>query len=150
MLKWLFGEKVDKTRPTFEEYILECPWKSDLFIARSSHIGTGEFSSTKGKAYHSVSCAADGPNDDETFHHAHIGWWPDFDGFEQANSFAASLQKTIKELVGVDAPIYENHKQKNEHAGWCMGCDGYTKPDGTPADELSEEFEVYDDEEEVV
>ena len=127
-----------------DDLILRCPWKADISIGRTSWKGSGKFDSIKGQAYHSVDCAADGPNNDlrKTFHHGSIGYWHDFPSFESANAFAAELHNRIKELVGIDVPVYASNKDKNNHARWCMG-KIKRRPKGIRSEELPITFKGY-------
>jgi hypothetical protein len=125
-----------------DERIKRCPWKEDIYIDRSSWIGSGAYDSVKGQEYHSVICAADGPNSDKTMHHAYIGYWPDFDSFQSANEFAGTLWNRIVELVGIEVPVYVGHKDQVAHAGWCMS-KRKTRPAGIHPSELPITFKGY-------
>ena len=126
-VKFLFGvgpspaeiAKVDKT----VDRVRRCPWKSDITIDRSSHIGTGAYGSIEGQEYHTVYCSADGPNDDKdkTIHHGQIGYWSEFQSFEEANAFALELYEQIKQWIGIEVPVYASGRDQNDHASWCMG-----------------------------
>ena len=145
ILSWLRkAARVVPADRTTDDYILGCPWKADINIDRTSFKGGGSFGTIKGQAYHSVSCSADGPNNDEgkTFHHSSIGYWRDFPSFESANAFVAELHNRIKELVGVDVPVYASNKDKNDHARWCMG-EIKRRPKGIRPEELPITFKGY-------
>lgn len=144
VFKNVFGTPQTKKRDRAEERIGRCPWPNDIAIERSSFIGGGNFSTVKGQEYHSVSCAADGPNGDKSWHHGYIGYWGDFKSFEGANEFAGALQRTIQRLVDVRAPIYASTKDKNRHSGWIMGDKRYRRPTGTSASDLPTDFADYE------
>ena len=137
--------KVEPKVSSTDDYILRSPWKADITIERSSWKGSGDYGSIKGQAYHSVSCAADGPNNDagKTMHHGWIGYWMDFGSFEEANAFAVELHSRIKELVGVDAPIYASDKDLNNQARWCLG-EIKRRPKGIRPEDLPTTFKGYE------
>jgi len=123
--------------------IERCPWKGDISIDRSSFDWRGAYDTIDGKEYHSVYCAADGPNPDgETCHHNWIGWWSDIPSIEEANEFAVRLQEKIKLITGFDAPIYALYEDKNEHARWCMH-EASVRPKGTHPEELPTDISAY-------
>ena len=117
--------------------VRHCPWKEDIAIEVCSHIGSGAYNSVKGKHYHYVSCAADGPNNDagKTFHHSYIGYWDYFFSFESVNVFAVNLQKLIKKEIGIEAPLYPSGKIRNMHSGWVLG-ERKIKPQGVKPEDL--------------
>lgn len=133
-----------KESNAYLDYIKLCRWKDDITIERASFIGTGSYSSVKGQAYHTVSCAADGPNGDsgKTMHHAWIGHWRDFSSFEEANAFAGVLYNKVIELTGYTPHIYASRKDKEAYASWCMG-KVKTRPRGIAPNALPSTFKGY-------
>ena len=133
--------KTDRTA----DWVRRCPWKNDIYIERSSHIGTGEYRSVKGREYHSVYCAADGPNSDEdkTFHHGSIGYWSEFQSFEEANAFALALYEQIKQWIGIEVPVYASGRETNAHAEWCIG-ERKERPRGQDPHRLPTTFRAYE------
>ena len=119
-----------------ERYIRQCPWPEDITIDRTSWVIDGEI-------HHSVTCDADGPNGDGSFHHGWIGYWSDFKSFEEANDFVVVLWSKIRELTEVSAPVYVSGAEKNAHAGWCMG-EGGERPPGRRPIGLPTTFDEYD------
>ena len=132
----IFGIKPGVDEATADR-ILRCPWKEDITIERSSWVGSGNYDSIAEKVYHSVTCAADGPNGDKekTFHHSSIGYWNYFSSFEEANAFAVSLESRVRALTGLTPPVYASNKDTEAHASWCMG-KRKTRPRGITAAQL--------------
>jgi len=123
--------------------IKHCPWKDDIHIDRSSFVGTGTFDSVKGREYHTVYCAADGPNPDgTTMHHGQIGYWNKFSSIGKANKFALKLWKRIMLITGFSAPVYASREDGNEHARWCMN-ETDVRPVGIHPAELPTELSGY-------
>jgi len=132
-----------KIRKSTEQRIEQCPWKGDIYIDRSSFVGTGVYGVPKGKECHTVYCAADGPNPDgTTFHHGSIGFWNKFSSIDEANEFAVKLWRKILLIIGIPVPVYASKEDKNEHARWCMrGADA--RPEGVRPEELPTELSGY-------
>lgn len=122
--------------------IQNSPWKDDIHIDRSSFIGSGAYNSAKGKEYHTVYCAADGPNPDGTMHHQSIGYWKNFQSFEEANEFTTFLWDKIRDLIGRKVSVYASANDKNNHAAWCIG-EKETRPSGIEPSQLSTNFLDY-------
>ena len=137
-------EAEPEAEPGHMGYIRRCLWKKDIFIERSSFVGRGKYGAVKGKHYHTVTCAADGPNNDpgKTFHHGFIGNWDEFSSFQEANEFASKLYDKVIELTGFTPPVYASGKDKNGHAGWCMGT-RKTRPKGIHPKDLPITFGAY-------
>ena len=145
---WIHDKKQPKKSKYLVEktdaYILKSPWPQDISISRSSFIGSGAYDSVPGQHYHSVSCAADGPNPGgNTYHHGYIGYWRDFESFEAANIFAGRLQRRIEDLIGVLPPLYASGKDENDHAAWVLG-DRKKRPAGITLEELPTSFYGYE------
>ena len=148
-LKFLFGAgpspaeiaKVDRTA----DWVRRCPWKNDIYVERSSHIGSGNYGSVAGREYHNVYCAADGPNNDvgKTMHHGSIGFWQEFQSFEEANTFALALYEQIKQWIGIEVPVYASGREMNVHAEWCIG-ERKERPRGQDPHRLPTTFRAYE------
>ena len=140
---FLFGWPIP-TSPTTKDRIRRCPWPEDIHIDRRSWIGSGEFGSIAGRAYHSVYCVSDGPNSGlgNTMHHGFIGFWPDHFSFAEANLFAFGLWEQIRRLIGREVPVYASHVDINKHVEWCMHGTG-ERPAGIHPRDLPTDFESY-------
>ena len=96
--------------------IRDVPWQDEI------HIDPISFHSEKeGKEVHYISMAADGPNADGSMHHGSLEYLPDYPDRETMLQSAADLAVLVYRITGHKPLILLTGKDRNQHAGWCMG-----------------------------
>ena len=96
--------------------IEKVPWPDDIHIDPISFHDKEE-----GKPVHYISMAADGPNEGGSMHHGSLEYLPDYPDREIMLQSAADLAVLVYRITGHKPLILLTGKERNQHAGWCMG-----------------------------